>query len=88
MLLVAGSWEVIEIRRVGTAWNIWQWQQQGRCVPRGVKHQQVVFGHNALLCGALEVNGASGVCSQTPTGGKPLPPLAPEITLVVSPHLL
>ena len=53
------------------------------------EHQQVVFGHSALLCGALEVNGAaSGVCSWTSSGSKPLPPLEPEITAVVCPHLL
>ena len=52
-------------------------------------HQQEVFGHNALLFGALEVNGAaSDVCSRTPSGSKPLPPLEPEITAVVCPRLL
>ena len=49
----------------------------------------MVFGHNALLCGAFEVNGAaSGVRSQTPSGGEPLPPLDPEITAVVCTCLL
>ena len=49
----------------------------------------MVCGHNALLSGALEMNGAaSGVCSQTPSGGEPLPPLEPEITVVVFLHLL
>ena len=53
------------------------------------EHQQVAFGHRALLCGALEVNGAaSGVCSQAPSGSEPLPPLEPEITAVVCPCLL
>ena len=53
------------------------------------EHQQVVFGHNALLCGAFELNGAaSGVCSQILGGGEPLPPLEPEITAVVHPRLL
>ncbi len=53
------------------------------------EHQQVVFSHSALLCGALEVNGAaSGICSWTPSGGEPLPPLEPEITVVVCPYLL
>ena len=53
------------------------------------EHQQMVFGHSALLCGALEVNGAaSGVCSQTPSGGEPFPSLEPEITVVVCPRLL
>lgn len=44
--------------------------------PRVQEYQQVVFSHSTFLCGALEVNGtASGVCSQTPSVGKPLPPL-------------
>ena len=57
--------------------------------PEVREHQQVVFGHNALFCGPFEVNGAvSGVCSWTPSGGKPLPPLEPERNVVVCPHLL
>ena len=53
------------------------------------EHQQMVFSHNALLCGDFEVNGAaSGVCSGTPSGGEPLPPLEPEITVMVCPHHL
>ena len=53
------------------------------------EQQQVVFGHNALLCGTLEVNGASsGACSQTPSGGRPCPPVESEITTVVFPHHL
>ena len=53
------------------------------------EYQQVVFSHNALLCGAPEVNGAaSGVCLWTPGGGEPLPPLDPEITVVICPYLL
>ena len=53
------------------------------------EHQQVVFGHHALLCSALEVTGAvSGACSQTSSGSEPLPPLEPEITMVACPcHL-
>ena len=48
------------------------------------EHQQVVFGHNALLCGALEVSmAASGVCSLAPSGGESLPLLEPEITVVI-----
>ena len=40
-----------------------------------------MFGHNALLCDALEVKGAaSGGCSRTSSGGGLLPPLEPEIT--------
>ena len=57
--------------------------------PRVGEHQQEVFNHNALFCGALEVNGAaSGACSQIPSGGRPLPPLEPEITAVVFPRHL
>lgn len=89
MLLVAGAWEVTEIRPVGTTQSVWQWQQQGGLFPRVQEHQQLVFDHNVLLCGALEVIGAaSGVCSWTSSGGKPLPPLEPEITAMVCPHLL
>lgn len=48
-----------------------------------------MFGHNALLCGALEVTGAaSGASSQTTSGSGPLPPLEPEITALVCPRLL
>lgn len=69
LLLVAGSWEVTEIRRVGTSWSVWQGQQRGRCVPRGVRAPTGGV-HIALLFGAIEVNGTvSGVCSQTPSGG-------------------
>ena len=51
------------------------------------EHQQVVFGHNALLCDAFEVIGAaSGACSWTPSDGGSLSPLEPEITAVVFPH--
>ena len=51
------------------------------------EYQQMVFGHNALLCGVLEKNGAaSGVCSWTLSGGETLPPLEPEITAVICPH--
>ena len=41
----------------------------------------MVFGHNALLYGALEVIGAaSGACSGTPSGSGPCPPLESVIT--------
>ena len=53
------------------------------------EHQQVVFGHNALLCGALEVNGAaSDFCSGIPSGGGPCPPLESGITVAVCPCCL
>ena len=50
------------------------------------EQQQVVFGHSALLCGTLEVIGAtSGACSWTSSGGGPHPPLESKITAVVCP---
>ena len=53
------------------------------------EYQQVVFGHNALLCGALEVNGvASGVCSWTSSGGGPCTPLESEMIVAVRPRHL
>ena len=51
----------------------------------------MVFSHNALLSGALEVNGAaSGVCSQTLSGGEPLPPrwFAPTFYRPCQKHLV
>ena len=89
LLLAAGSWEVAVIRCVGTAQCVWQWQQQAGVFPGVREHQHVVFGHNALLCGALEVSeAAGGVCSWRPGSGKPLPPLESEIIVVVCPCLL
>ena len=60
------------------------------CVFPGVQeHQQAMDSHNALLYGALEMNGAAnGVSSQTHSGGEPLPPLEPETTVVICPRLL
>ena len=50
------------------------------------EQQQVVFGHNALLCCTLEVTGAtSGSCSRTPSGGRPCPCLELEVTAVFCP---
>ena len=58
-------------------------------LPAVQEHQQVVFSHNALLCGTREVHGAgSGICSQTPSIGEPLPPLEPELTALLCPRLL
>ena len=58
-----------EIKHVGTAQSIQQWQQRARVLPRVREQHQVVFGHNALLHGTLEVTGAeSGICSWTPSG--------------------
>ena len=86
LLLVAGSWDVTEIKCVGTAWSFWQWQQQGWCVPRGTRAPTGGVRQNALLSGSLEVTGAArGVSSRTPSGGKALPPLEPEITSDLAP---
>jgi len=87
LLLVAGSWEGTEMwvlpRTFGSG------NSMAVVFPGVREHQKVVFGHNAILCSASEVNGAAGgVCSQTPRGQEPLPPLQPEITVVVCPHLL
>ena len=60
---------------------------RARVLPGVREYQQVVFGHSAPLCGALEVIGAtSGACSQTPSGGRPCPPLESEMTAVVCPR--
>ena len=53
LLLVAGSWEVTVIKPVGAAQSVWRWQQQGWCDPGVQEQQQVVFGCNAFLSGAL-----------------------------------
>ena len=46
-----------------------------------VEHQHVVFSHNALFCGAFEVNGvASDFCSGISNGSGPCPPLESGIT--------
>ena len=37
LLLVVGSWEGTVIKHLGIAQSIWQWQEQGGCVPRGVR---------------------------------------------------
>ena len=56
-----------DIRHVGTAWSVWLWKQQGGCVPRVARAPTGGVDHNALLCGALEVNGvASEFCSGSP----------------------
>ena len=88
LLLVAGSLEVTEIRLVGTAWGIQQWQQQGWCVCRGVRAPTGGVQSQCLLCGGFEVIGAaSGACSQTPNGGRPSPTPEPETVAVICPHL-
>ena len=53
------------------------------------KHQQMVFSHNALLCGTLEVNGpASDFRSGIPSGSEPCPPLELGIIVTVCPCCL
>ena len=37
VLLFMESWEVTEIKLVGTAWSVWQWQEQCWFVSRGVR---------------------------------------------------
>ena len=56
--------------------------------PEVQEHYKMFFSHNALLW-CLEVNWvSSSVRSWIPIGGKTLPPLEPEITVVACPHLL
>ena len=84
LLLVSESWEVTEIKRVGTPQSIQQWQSRASALSGMQKQQQMVPGHNALLCGALEVIGAaSSACSWTPSGSGSCPPLETKITVVV-----
>ena len=89
LLLVAGSWEVTEIKRVDTVQSIPQGQQQGQCAPRGARATTGGVQSQCLLCGTLEALGAtSGACSWTPSGGRAHPPLESEITAVACPHHL
>ena len=37
LLLVAESWEVTEMKHVGTTWSVQQWQQRGQCASRGLR---------------------------------------------------
>ena len=74
---------------MGSAQNIQQWQQQGWYVPRGVRAPIGGVWSQCSPLGAVDVTGAaSGACSWTPSGGRPLPPLQPEITGLVCLHLL
>ena len=74
---------------MGTTQSVWQWRKQGGCVPGGVRAPTFVVDQNALLYSVFEVTwAASAVCAQTPSGGEPLPPLEPEIIVVICPHLL
>ena len=70
---------------VGSIWSIWQWQQQGRCVPRGVR---AATGSGRLPCPLLyhPLTGATGdTYSQTASGDGPYQPLVSEMTAVVFP---
>ena len=92
LFLVVVSWEGTVIKHLGATWSIWQWQLQGRCVPRGVRE---------TTCGAWlqcplfpffptpEVTGAiGGSHSQTPIGGKPhLPPVSEKTAAFCPCHL-
>ena len=75
---------------VGIAQSIWQWQQQGRCVPRRVR--ATTNGARFAVPSSVpisEVTGAAGgTCSQTPSGGGPCPPLVSKMTAVVHPRCL
>ena len=85
LLLVAESWEAIVIKLVGAAQSVWQWQQQGWCVPRG---ERATTGHVQLQCPPLwcPCGGlAIGASSRTPSGGRPGLPL--ELELVCPCHL-
>lgn len=82
MLLVVWCWEGTVIKHVGAALSIWQWQQQGRCIPRGVR---ATMGCAWLQCPLFfflpspGVTGTScGAHSQPPSGGRPHLPLASE----------
>ena len=78
-----------EIRCKGISQSIQQGQQQGRYVSRGARAPIGGFWSHCPPLGALDViRVASGACSRTPSGGRPLPPLEPEITVVVCPDLL
>ena len=37
LFLVVGFWEGTVIKLLGTTQSVWQWQLQGRCVPRGMR---------------------------------------------------
>ena len=74
---------------MGTAKNVWQWQQQDACVPSGARAPTDGVWSQCPPLGAFDVIGAaSDACSQTPSGARPLPPLEPEITVVICLHLL
>ena len=67
LLLIVGSRE----RTVSSLWALSRAFGSGSSrmgmLPGEQEQQHVVFCHNALLCGTLEVLGAaSGACSQTP----------------------
>ncbi len=89
MLLVVESWEGTVTMCLGAAQSIWQWQLQGRCVPRGVR---ATVSDAWLQCPLFfffatpEVIGVTGGAhSQAPSAGKPCLPLASEMTAMVCP---
>ena len=71
--------------RVGSTHTIWQWQQQGMCIPRRVgatmsgTRLQCPPPHWSLRWLGLQVVPVHG----PPSGGRPRPPLESEMTVVV-----
>ena len=66
---------------VGSAWSDWQWQQQGACIPRGVRATTDGAGFSTLLCADLSGDLAHGWhLFKTPSGGGPCPLLESEMT--------
>ena len=89
LLLVAGPWEVAVIFRWGKL------HPQCLAVAAGRVHSQGSDSNNGWCLVAVpssvmtsEVTGATGgVCSWTPSGGGPGPPLVSEVTAMVHPRL-
>ena len=54
--------------------SLWQWQQQGRCIPRGVSNNEWCLAAVASSMPIPEVTRAKGgACSQIPSGFRPHP---------------
>ena len=72
---------------VGGTQSVWQWQQQGVCIPRRDRaHSQEwcsVAVPSSELTSKLELQ---VVPVQIPNGVRPQPPLVSEMTAVVCPH--
>ena len=72
LLLVIGSWEGPVIELLGATQSVWQWQLQGRCVPRGVRATCSAWLHCPSPPPTTpKVSWATGRAhSQAPSGGK------------------